>query len=104
MDKRGIGTLSFVRASSEPVMLLHFTLHRRAVRGPLTMPGSGSTWIGTVIGKECVKQHIVKILKAFYQEFPDARKLPDRRRSSQGMGFGSTAEPAELEDFPCDSD
>jgi hypothetical protein len=53
---------------------------------------------------ECVKQHIVKILKAFYQEFPDARKLPDRRRSSQGMGFGSTAEPAELEDFPCDSD
>jgi hypothetical protein len=32
-----------------------------------------------------------------------ARKLPDRRRSSKGLGFKSAAAHAGPEGFPCDS-
>ena len=41
---------------------------------------------------------LASVLKAFkcYQPFPDAWKLPDRCRSSQSMGFGSAAAPADF--------
>jgi hypothetical protein len=47
---------------------------------------------------------LASVFKAINQEFPDARRLQDRCRSSQGLGFGSLAEPAKLEEFPCESD